>query len=209
MLTPAPSFSASSSPGPVAWRVARILALTLAVLATLVAGFYTVENWRGKRAWERYRHELEARGAVFDWKTRMPPPVPEAQNFFGDPEMAEWFSGRRTNALSRGLDDPRTHGVSISGTNAIQTVSEAQDYLAWTRQFSPEFDRVREALKRPYARIDCDYAEPMTVLAPNFITIRNLAQSLSQRAHCYLLLNQPENALSELTMLHDLCRILE
>ena len=192
-----------------AWRILRTFLLTVAVLATLGAGFYTEENWRGKRAWEECRYELEARGAVFDWNTRVPPPVPEDQNFFGDPEMAEWFSGRRANDLSRGLDDPRTHAVSVSGTNGIQTIEAAHDYLVWSDQFLPDFDRIREALKRPYARIDCDYGQPMTVLAPNFATIRNLAQTLSQRAHCFLLLNEPEKALPELTLLHDFCRILE
>jgi hypothetical protein len=206
---PASSFKAPRPWTLSPWSIARTFLLAVAVVATLVAGFYTEENWRGKRAWDECRHQLEARGAVFDWNTRIPPPVPEDQNFFGDPEMAEWFSGRRTNELSRGLDDPRTHGVSMSGTNAIQTAEEAHDYLAWSDQFSPEFDRIKEALKRPYARIDCDYGQPTTVLAPNFKTLRNLAQSLSQRAHCFFLLNEPEKALAELTMLHDLCRILE
>ena len=196
-------------PALLSWRTARYLLLGVAALATLVAGFYTEENWRGERAWANCRRELEANGGVFDWSTRIPPPVPEDRNFFSAPRMAEWFAGRQKNELSEGLDDPRTHAVSLNGTNAIQTEAQARDYLAWSDQFLPEFDQIREALKRPYARIQCDYGQPTTILAPNFFTIRNLAQALSQRAHCFLLLSEPEKALGELTLMHDLCRILD
>ena len=41
------------------------------------------------------------------------------------------------------------------------------------------------------------------------MTIRNLAQTLSQRAQSYLLLNQPEPAWYDLALVHDLCQILE
>ena len=191
------------------WRVARLLLLSLAVITTLTAGFFTEENWRGKRVWEQCRHQLESEGAVFDWNTRIPPAVPDEQNFFSAPKMAEWFAGRQTNDLPRRLENPKTHGVSASGTNAIQTEAEARDYLAWTVQFAPDFQRIRTALGRPYARIDCDYGQPTTVLAPNFFTIRNVAQTLTQRAHCFLLIGEPQHALEELTLLHDLCRILE
>jgi hypothetical protein len=191
------------------WRLARRVLIGVAVLATLVAAFYTEENWRGKRAWEKCRRELEARGAVFDWVTRIPPPVADDQNFFGAPNMAEWFAGRRTNDFSKRLDDPKTHSISIDGTNAIQTEVDARDYLTWSDQFLPDFDEIRTALKRPYARIDCDYGQPTTVLAPNFRTIRDLVQTLAQRAHCFLLVGEPDKALGELTLLHDLCRILQ
>ena len=38
---------------------------------------------------------------------------------------------------------------------------------------------------------------------------RALAQTLNQRAKCHLLLGQPEKALDDLTLLHNLCRMLE
>src|SRR5262249_13182079 len=130
-------------------------------------------------------------------------------NFFSAPNMAEWFAGRKTNDLSRRLDDPRTHSVSFNDTNLIQTQADAREYLEWSDQFSSDFDQIRAALKRPGARIDCDYGQPTTVLAPNFLTIRCLAQTLAQRAHSFFLLGDPEKALRELTLLHDFCRVLE
>jgi len=63
----------------------------LACLATLTGLFYAVENWRGKRAWEQCRRELEAKGAVLDWNAYIPAPVPDEQNVFKAPKMTEWF----------------------------------------------------------------------------------------------------------------------
>ena len=63
----------------------------LACLVTLVAVCYAVENWRGKRAWEKCRRELEAKGEGLDWNALIPAPVPDDQNIFKAPKMAEWF----------------------------------------------------------------------------------------------------------------------
>ncbi|HXR03935.1 MAG TPA: hypothetical protein VN836_04425, partial [Verrucomicrobiae bacterium] len=64
------------------WRISRRVLIALATLATLIAIFYTEEDWRGKRAWENCKRELEAKGAVLDWNAYIPPPVPDDQNFF-------------------------------------------------------------------------------------------------------------------------------
>ena len=50
--------------------------------ATLVAIFYTVEDWRGKRAWENCKRAAEAEGMVLDWNKFLPPSVPDDQNFY-------------------------------------------------------------------------------------------------------------------------------
>src|SRR5205814_114459 len=43
----------------------------------------------------------------------------------------------------------------------------------------------------------------------NFVSIRVLAQTLAQRSQCSLLLDDPEEALHEITLLHDMRRLLE
>ena len=85
------------------WRVLRRFVAGFAVLATLIALFYAEEDWRGKRAWEKYRHEAESSGAVLDWSDCIPPPVPDDQNIFKAPRMTEWFVGRGANELSKRL----------------------------------------------------------------------------------------------------------
>jgi hypothetical protein len=63
------------------WKFRRWCLLGLAIVTTLVALFYAVENMRGKRAWERYRAEQEAKGVKFDLLAHVPAPVPDDQNF--------------------------------------------------------------------------------------------------------------------------------
>ena len=97
------------------WRGMRRCLFVLACMATLIGLFYAVENWRGKRAWEKCRRELEAKGEVLDWNAYIPAPVPDEQNIYKAPKMTEWFvkgslaaavssgpskSGRRRSALS-------------------------------------------------------------------------------------------------------------
>src|ERR1051325_8714393 len=49
-----------------------------AALATLIGLFYAEENWRGKRAWENCKRDLEAKGETLDWKAHVPPPILDA-----------------------------------------------------------------------------------------------------------------------------------
>jgi hypothetical protein len=57
--------------------------------------------------------------------------------------------------------------------------------------------------------MDGDYSKPAYIPIPNFIAVRVMAQTLAQRATCDLLLGQPDKALQELTLMHDMCRLLE
>jgi hypothetical protein len=318
----------------------RLLFVAVCLL-TLIAIFYTEENWRGKRAWDNCRKQLEAKGVDFNWKARIPPSVPDDQNIFKAPNIAEWFvkprqSGasnelvwkcssvadcvgrQNSNAVAEvrvaGLDAPvpseqadiilsytksvlpsadpiqseklrqvvhtvlwpaaiasngptlkgvqgtytfaakppetaaptvratvRTEGIlgpkevaelfphnlfatvfpgggelriDPKGTNIFDVflrypqVCTAADYLACSDQLKPEFDQIRSALKRPYARREGDYEHTWEVPIPNFVAVRTVAQTLAQRAQCDLLLGNPESALRELTLLHDLSRLV-
>ena len=316
------------------WRIPRRIMIGLAILATLAAIFYAEEDWRGKRAWEKCKRELEAKGIVLDWDKFIPPSVPDDQNFFTastnillrfhkaqTPEQSDaaaqssWLRlppfgsnsfpildtaktkplvvaaitvippGSATlepasNRIILKFNDPAARnkaGVFIQNTigrsangaagfkfselqlsnftpaqiilqadptpsaggleNLISEdavtnighlrveatsdkevfqvlltgvrVTAAADYLKWSDQFEPAFDEIREALKRPYAIIPGDYSRPYSIPIPNFVTMRSVAQTLAQRAQCYLLLGEPDQALREVTLMHDVCRILE
>ena len=189
----------------------------LAALATLAAIFYLEEDWRGKRAWENCKHELEAKGAVLDWEKFIPPPVPDDQNFFKATKMAARFvklpamPNRWVSAddFTESKEFSKRLNSNTNTTATIKTEPAARDYLAWSDQLEPDFDLLREALKRPYARMDGDYSIPYMQPIPNFIAVRKVAQVLVQRAKCDLLLGQPDKALQELTLLHDMCRLME
>ena len=188
------------------WRNVRRIIIGVAILATLVAAFYTEENWRGKRAWEDCKRELEAKGAVLDWDKYIPPPVPDDQNFFKAPKMSEWFV-KNNHSLTNELRNRLGNNGDTTATNLNEIV--AAKYLAWSDQFEPDFDLIREALKRPYARMGGDYSKPYAQPIPNFVAVRDVAQVFAQRAKCYLLLGQPDKALQEVTLLHDMRRLLE
>lgn len=315
-------------------RVMRRGLFVLACLATLTGLFYAVENWRGKRAWERCRREQEAKGEVLDWNALIPAPVPDDQNVFKAPHMAEWFVKKslaeafpggpsksgNTNApfslaphqdakagpvllaevdiipsngplppgkadavlrfddpaareeaaklirgsigpcaegaqwymiVSRPLaqirpvhlvlqadtvptakaladflprspvahnlynsSDPNYFQVDPAGSNAFRVslkspVYAATNYLALSQPAVPDLDVLREALKRPYARMDGDYQRPFERPLPHFVRLRSVAQLLSQRAQSYLLLGQSEAAWHELALMRDMCRLLE
>ncbi len=175
---------------------------------TLIALFYAEENWRGKRAWEKCKSELAAKDVVLDWSAYIPPPVPDDQNIFKAPKMQEWFVGRGSTELSRRLSNPLAAAIG-RGVNPITSVTAAREYLKWSDQFDVDFNLIREALKRPYARMEGSYEVPYEMPIPSFVTLRAVAQTLTQRCHCFLLLNESEKALRELTLLHDICRFLE
>ncbi|MGA2855121.1 MAG: hypothetical protein ABSE90_13470 [Verrucomicrobiota bacterium] len=186
-------------------------------LIGLVVLFYAEEDLRGWRAWENCKHELAAKGEVLDWDKYIPPPVPDDQNFFKAPKMAarfvklpampnRWVS---TNDFNESEKFSKRFYSNTNTTATITTEPAARDYLAWSDQFQPDFDLMREALKLPYARMDGDYSIPYQMPIPNFVAVRNVAQVLAQRAKCDLLLGQPDKALQELTLLHDMCRLMQ
>jgi hypothetical protein len=68
--------------------------LVLVGLAVLISFFYAEEDWRGKRAWENYKYEWEAKGEKFDWQSFVPPSVPDDQNFFTAPIFTNMRNGK-------------------------------------------------------------------------------------------------------------------
>jgi type II secretory pathway pseudopilin PulG len=186
----------------------RTIMIVFGCFIFLAAFFYAEEDLRGWLAWENCKHELAAKGEVLDWDKYIPPPVPDEQNFFKAPMMTEWFvrstqtKSTNTNGFSVQLNNKDTIATNLNETASAK-------YLAWSDQFEPQFDLLREALKRPYARIDGDYSIPYQIPIPNWVTVRIVAQTLAQRAKCDLLLGQPDKALQELTLLHDMRHLLE
>jgi len=68
----------------------RALYLLIALI-TVIALYHAEENFRGKRAWDRYRKEAEARGESFDFASYIPPSVPDEQNAAATPLVRSWF----------------------------------------------------------------------------------------------------------------------
>src|SRR6266404_377474 len=96
-------------------RIFRKGLFVIACLATVIAFLYVEENWRGKRAWENYQREWEAKGEKFDLASFVPPPVPDDENFAMTPFLAPLYDlnprplqegqsvWRDTNAANRSM----------------------------------------------------------------------------------------------------------
>jgi hypothetical protein len=112
----------------------RIL-VGLAALVTLIALVCTEENWRGKRAWEHYKHELEAQGEKLDWKDYVPPPAPDQQNFAMTPFLAPLFDFNPS---------PRKEGQSLwRDTNGYNRITSFQAHLGTAEQATTDHDQPR------------------------------------------------------------------
>ena len=80
--------------------------------------------------------------------------------------------------------------VEATETNSFRVIIDpsqiyaASEFLAWSDQFQGKFDLIREALKRPYARMEGNYQQPFSIPVPNFRSFRLVSQTLAQRAQC-------------------------
>ena len=113
------------------WRGARRLLIVTAWAATIIALFYGIENWRGRRAWKRHEQQLLARGEQLDFKAFLLKPIPDAQNFAATPFIASWSIKHNTDS-----NIWQDSYVNISGkipTRSSTPHRELIDLVAWQR----------------------------------------------------------------------------
>ena len=175
------------------------------VLALLVC---LLENRQGRRTWEQVQRDAEAKGINLDWKACIPPPVPDNQNFFEAPKMQEWFR-ENLNPYSNSHTELWPLSTNREAATSITNNTQAENYLSWSDQFTRQFALIREALKRPYARISGDYSQPSQIPEPDFRAFESVSTALAARANCDLLLGKPEAALEELIFLNHFRQILD
>ena len=134
------------------WRALRWFLASLTALMVLAVLFYIEEDWRGKRAWENYKHELETKGEKFDFASFVPPPVPDDQNFALTPVVASSYShvmdknGRRiqpenTNIVNRLTMNVYRTGV-LTSTNMLMgswRKCRLTDLRAWQNYYRVMF----------------------------------------------------------------------
>ena len=67
----------------------------LLCFVTLIALFYAIEDYRGAKAWESVKSDLEARGENLDFNALIPPSIPDEENFAATPLLAALFDYTR------------------------------------------------------------------------------------------------------------------
>ena len=96
------------------WRHIKRSLFALACFATLVALFYAEEDWRGWHAWQKFKHEWEAKGEHFDFVSVVPPPVPDDQNFALMPVVASSYLY---------ILDKNGHRINPPNTNVVNRLN--------------------------------------------------------------------------------------
>jgi hypothetical protein len=112
------------------WRLLRWGLIGVAFLVTLAAVLITEENWRGKRAWENYKRELEAKGEKLDWQAFVPPAVPDDQNFFCAPIFTNMLKGKIETTPYGNDGGPDFHRNAGQAGYAIYRM-QTTDLQAW------------------------------------------------------------------------------
>jgi hypothetical protein len=176
--------------------ILRRFLFVLACLVTLIAILYAEEDWRGKRAWENFRHEWEAKGEKFDLQSFVPPSVPDDQNFAMTPFLAPLFDYnpqplgpgqslyRDTNAFDRALNFANDLPSPESSNSWAR--SEPVDLPAWAAGFKAK------------AKVPASNAAPLTRGEAAAVVLQGLEkyrpvldeiQSASRRPYCRFKVN--------------------
>jgi hypothetical protein len=72
------------------YRTWRYLFWLLGLVGAVLI-FYAEENWRGYRAWEKYKQQMITEGEAFNAAAFIPPPVSDDENFAMTPALAPLF----------------------------------------------------------------------------------------------------------------------
>ncbi len=152
----------------ISWKTLRRALLTLVGLFTLIALLVTEENWRGKRAWEKFKREWESKGERFDLAAFMPKPVPDDQNFVITPFFAPLLARERsmaagdrkqTNALPStvdvygGVNDKRAPAFGSLKSGRLTDLQEWQKFYHANTNF-PSAPQPQSAAKDVLLALD-------------------------------------------------------
>jgi hypothetical protein len=185
-------------------KALRVVVFVGACLVTVVALFYAVENWRGKRAWEKYRAEREAVGERFEWAALVPPPVPDNENVAASPVFAELFPKPPAHPRLDAVKLPECKDAAGNWREgrrenlaAWQTCFTNDNLLAALARYEPVLNEVEAALRQPRCRFPVRYEDNYNALLPHLTHLRNLARVYRLRALAHLHAGQTEAALAD------------
>ena len=202
-----------------ATKTTRKLAIALTIIILLLSAVYLLAP--SENVWLQTKRELEARGEILDWEKFIPPEIPSQQNLFEHPVAASLLPIKGAplpqNPLGVSSPDfppgaarlgipftiptlkhlPRKGDPDEERTNEPNLASLAK----WFEQWDESFAQLREAGKRPFARLPGTYNNPSESPITDYVRIRTLAQVLASRAKLHLLMGDSRAALEDLDTL--------
>jgi hypothetical protein len=110
--------------------------LFTACVAVLVVGYFPVEKYRARVAWQRYEKEAKARGVKLEYTDFTPPEVPEGENFASVPIFEEAF-----RAAEAGQPISNPFKLTAPGNGKLPAFDDAAkqqfiDLAAWRKCFA-------------------------------------------------------------------------
>ncbi len=127
-------------------------------LILFVALFYFEENWRGPRAWERYKKRREIHGERFDAAAFVPPAVPPSENFALTPLLAPLFEfipgtqkWRNTNAMGSASNFAPAYDKAAKAIKPVRSeqsnswITTTIDLPMWREAFLESTNRINQA----------------------------------------------------------------
>jgi hypothetical protein len=173
----------------------------VAKLITDAVGTYFTDPW-GFPHLLRRPEEIQPAKILLQCQT-----APSAQ------ELAQFLTNGFHSAGAVSSYEEENARIEPPGNGSYQVTmpapGTAAELLARIAVLEPQFAVMRQALQRPYARMVGEYQNPKADFDPPFLHMSHLARKLGALAQCQLLLGQPEEALRDLTLSQDLCRLLE
>lgn len=103
-MSPTPKSFRKKSGSASVWLRGGLIFLAIAIIV-----FYTEEDWRGIHAWNRFAREWAAKGEHFDLASRVPPAVPDEQNFALTPVVFSCYG----QVLDRTGHEIRPHNTNL------------------------------------------------------------------------------------------------
>lgn len=217
MKQPIPSTEADPTRREATSLLVRLLLLTplgiLFVLGVVFLSFFSIENWRGKRAWTKYKQQLEAKGEKLDPLYFAPPVANDDENFYKAPRMAEWFKRQYSSGsnIKLPIDWPKDWDKSASNGPIVAAPNDvtypASVLTNWfEEQHADEFKCLELACERPKTDLGLELSKSSWWVgsSPHFVNYRQMAQILAARSAAYIKLDRPDLALHDLTLLRRL-----
>lgn len=191
------------------WRLTRRLTLATIVLLTLLGVVYTVENWRGRRAFAAVAREAADQGLSFTLRDHAPSPVPDALNLAKYPLLNHsldirddpyWGNlGNRFEVASGENATPSSHPAS--GTPSVYenkpadlvtlradwrklvTESSAESFDNYLGRLAPMLEELSAAAAaRPHLRYDYEWEKLYAITLPHLGALRKMARAASLQA---------------------------
>jgi len=197
-------------------KIVRYGFFTLICLITLLALVVVEENVRGKYEWESYWRNHEAHGDSLDYKSVIPPLVPDDQNFamikllrplYSDPSKTdnEFKKLMETIKPPFASESPREpfYAYGDRGTrkkvnlDGWTTAFGGLDVLTALKKNAEPLLEISEGVKRPYSRFPIDYEKEYFAKRNHLSLLLQLSQEYQLRACAELQAGQTVEAAAD------------